>query len=332
MPRPKVPHLPSHVGLTDWLSVARPSRSRKTIAIAKELIRQQTGGIRPNEDEWGNLWLLRPYRGSKEWDPLPVFIAHTDTVTGYSAGLSHDLEISSTTGYLQLARQYRIDAGPGYAYRSRPVLGADCGTGCWLLCEMYRAGCPGLYVWPSDEEVGCQGTRKFLAEGATADRLASVHGPFGVAVSFDRFGDASVVTHQCGIRFASDNHALFMAAELCVAGLDYGLDPDDGGLFTDSMEWGETRSAMQAVNVSVGYNRHHTSQETQDLAYLANLRDALCGADWRSISLDALLDETFDGPEEDKTPWFTTSTIADETDEFDLGKGGWTKDGWGWDT
>lgn len=308
--------LPGLAGLYDWLYHARPSYEVGTITLARSLIQKHVGRL-PNMDEHGNIWLIRPYRRSEDWSPLPVFLAHTDTVTGFTAGLTHGLELQGNL--LQLSEPFqnvgkmpsRKPWEPPSQYVPRPVLGADCGTGCWILCELYKAGIPGLYVWAANEEVGCRGTAEFVdtheGKPGLADRLSSVYGSFGLAISFDRYGTESIVTHQVGTRYMSDDLAWTLSAELCAAGLMYDMEPDPGGVFTDSQLWGEMYMAAQATNISVGYDRHHTSREVQDIVFLANLRDALLGVDWRSVSLEALIDDSYEGPDapqsDDEHPW-----------------------------
>ena len=59
------------------------------------------------------------------------------------------------------------------------------------------------------------------------------------------------------------------------------LLPDDGGSYTDSNEYASVVS--ECTNVSVGYYRQHSSNETQDLRYANELSERLIKADWSRL-------------------------------------------------
>lgn len=149
-------------------------------------------------------------------------------------------------------------------------LGADCTTGVWLILEMIKAKVPGVYVIHAAEEIGCKGSQYLVQE--YDDWLH----PVDIAISFDRFGKESIITHQCNIRTASDK----FAEELNNL-LDLDMMADTGGVYTDSNEYAEIVS--ECTNLSVGYYNQHTKQETQDLRFAMLLRDRLIKADWVSL-------------------------------------------------
>lgn len=149
-------------------------------------------------------------------------------------------------------------------------LGADCATGIWLILEMIDAGIEGVYVVHAQEEVGCLGSK------ALVKRIPYWLGAIDAVISFDRKGQSDIITHQMGMRTASDAFAHSLAD---ILGL--GHKPDDGGSYTDSNEYAETVS--ECTNLSVGYTDQHTAKETQDLDYAAMLRDALIEADWSQL-------------------------------------------------
>jgi hypothetical protein len=161
-----------------------------------------------------------------------------------------------------------------HAATNASCLGADCTTGVWLMLEMIAAGVPGLYVVHAGEEVGCVGSRQYVADNEVM--LANK----GICISFDRMGKQSVITHQLGGRTASDAFAFSLADAL--APLSYGLD--NTGVFTDSNEYAHVVS--ECTNLSVGYYSQHSVNETQDLKFLLKLRDQLVTMDWTNLKVE----------------------------------------------
>ena len=74
---------------------------------------------------------------------VTMFSSHTDTVHKQKA---------TDTYKLSLQRNWLKVAGEG------GVLGADCGTGVWIMLNLIAAGVPGLYVFHRDEEIGGGGS------------------------------------------------------------------------------------------------------------------------------------------------------------------------------
>ena len=150
-------------------------------------------------------------------------------------------------------------------------LGADCTTGVWLMLNMIEAGIEGVYVVHAAEEIGCKGSRALVADNPPwLSHLDAV-------ISFDRYGDNSVITHQMGMRTASDEFAKSFAAALDLPQ----LEADTGGSYTDSNEYSGVVS--ECTNISVGYYGQHGVNETQDLEYLDMLIDHLISADWSKL-------------------------------------------------
>jgi len=83
-------------------------------------------------------------------------------------------------------------------------------------------------------------------------------------------------------------------------GLDYNLDT--GGSFTDSNEYKE--NVPECTNISVGYFKQHTSQESQDLVFMDKLADACINADWSKLVIDR-------DPYMVETLWQTPSYFSD---------------------
>ena len=96
------------------------------------------------------------------------------------------------------------------------------------------------------------------------------------AVSFDRKGYSSIVTHQSGGRTASDEFADALGDALAAHGIY--LSADDGGVYTDSREFQSIVS--ECTNLSVGYFNAHRHTEIQDIWFLYDLTVALLQIDW----------------------------------------------------
>ena len=97
-----------------------------------------------------------------------------------------------------------------------------------------------------------------------------------IMISFDRYGEESIITHQSGLRTASDEFAASLEFQL-----ELGLKADPTGSYTDSNEFAHLIS--ECTNVSVGYDRQHTSKEYQDIYYLLDLMDALRFVEWDNL-------------------------------------------------
>ena len=151
-------------------------------------------------------------------------------------------------------------------------LGADCTTGIWLILNMIEAGVVGTYVVHAAEEIGCLGSSALVKDKPFwMESLDAV-------ISFDRFGDKSIITHQSGRRTASEVFAHSLSDALGMPT----LLADDGGSYTDSNEY--INDVSECTNLSVGYYNQHTANETQDLAFATAMSNALILADWSSLS------------------------------------------------
>ena len=150
-------------------------------------------------------------------------------------------------------------------------LGADCTSGVYIILSMIEAGIEGTYVIHAAEEVGCKGSMEMVRDYPMWLTYTKA------VISFDRYGDNSVITHQMGFRTASDAFANSFADALSMPQ----LKPDTGGSYTDSNEYAEI--VPECTNISVGYYSQHSTTESQDLAYLEKLVYALENADWSKL-------------------------------------------------
>lgn len=196
--------------------------------------------------------------------PDVVFAAHHDTV--------HNVD-----GMQEVLIKDNVASAVG-----SNCLGADCTTGVYLILEMIDAGIPGVYVVHAAEEVGCKGSRALVEDAPFWMKTAVA------VISFDRYGTKSVITHQMGYRTASDSFANSLAS---ILGMPQ-LQPDPTGSYTDSNEYAD--AIPECTNLSVGYYSQHTSNETQDLAFVVQLRDALIDADWSKLVIERNPEEVED--------------------------------------
>lgn len=230
--------------LLTMLTYGRPEGSRHQQRFNRRFIEPVFGP----PDEHGNYVLVV---GA---DPLSIaFMAHHDTVH-------------------QQSQRQKIEVTNGIAHlptnSNSSCLGADCTTGVWLILEMIEAQVPATYVIHAGEEIGCVGS----------SLLAPDLGPsLNFAISFDRMGTNSVITHQMGMRTASN---AFVKSFVEATGLvDY--EADGGGSYTDSNEYAPF--TPECTNISVGYQHQHTKREVQDIGHAMFLRDHLLNARWEKL-------------------------------------------------
>ena len=211
------------------------------------------------EDEFGNFWVtVTKPDGST---PTSVFSSHTDTV--HKAKATEQYKLSIKKAWVEVK-------GGG-------VLGADCGTGIWLMLNMIKAQVPGIYLFHREEEIGGGGS-SFIANGP----LGKVFTTLGIqrCIAFDRKDVNHVITHQGGTRCCSDTFAQALADALN-AGSGMTFDLNDGGSFTDSANY--TDLIGECTNLSVGYYDQHTQSECQDLSFATRLVVQLTKVDWEGL-------------------------------------------------
>jgi len=237
--------------LVEMLNYMRPEGSNAQKVFCKKYLEPVFGP--PDED--GNYVLLM---GSEF--PRIAFMAHHDTV-------------HKEQGF----QKVRIGKGGIVTLDdntwSKSCLGADCTTGIFIILQMIRASVPGVYIIHAGEEIGCVGSK------ALAQRRPPYLDKVEAAISFDRMGTTSIITHQLGERTCSDEFANSLSSAL---NMPY-LTPDPTGSFTDSVEY--THLIAECTNISVGYDGQHSVIESQNLHYLQELIDSLIAADWGSLDI-----------------------------------------------
>jgi hypothetical protein len=189
------------------------------------------------------------------------------------------------------------------------VLGADDGAGVALLMHLIWGGVRGYYIFTQGEERGGVGAR-YLAE-KQQDLLRE----FDRAIAFDRRGIDSVITHQGWGRCCSDTFGSTLADALMDGHDALMMLNDDTGVYTDTAEF--TDIIPECTNISVGYAREHTQEESLDLVYYQNLAVSILSVDWDALPVER--DPSVVEPMQDVGTWWqsykTTSQYAyDPTD------------------
>lgn len=139
------------------------------------------------------------------------------------------------------------------------------------MMEMIKAEVPGLYVFHRMEEKGGCGSR-FIVK-STPELLDGIQ----YAIAFDRRGKTSVITHQAGLRCASQEFVDSISPMLPTVSYSENVvisyKADDGGTFTDTANY--TDFISECTNISVGYENEHTVKETQSIGHLLKLRECM---------------------------------------------------------
>lgn len=159
-------------------------------------------------------------------------------------------------------------------------LGADDGVGVWIMLRMIEAGVPGSYVFHRGEE--CGGISSNAAKVEDAKWLER----HSAAIAFDRPWYDEVITHQGGVRCASDKFADALAKEINKndPGGIFAFKPSPRGVFTDTKNY--RGLIAECVNVGVGYERQHGREEFQDYGHAKALMEACLKVSWGTLPID----------------------------------------------
>jgi len=230
-------------------------------------------GVSYTVDKASNITVVVP--SDSLGTPTTMFTSHTDTV-------------HSKLGTYELDIQYGMASVKGGG-----VLGADCGSGMYIMFRMIMAGKPGVYVFFAQEEMGRVGSEAYsLAEleellfPSKIATIASCRGDGGKdegkitsiqrCISFDRKGYDNLITHQMGEPGLSRDFIDYFEQHFPLA-----YKADDTGSFTDSYTF--FGQIPECTNLSVGYFDQHSQRESQDLEFLELLVDACIEFDWESL-------------------------------------------------
>lgn len=239
--------------LLEMLKYRRPEGGVTQQVFNDRFIRPMMG----KPDEHGNYIKIITH-DNPEQTIRHCFMAHHDTV-------------HSTEGIQKLEIWYDQDGTEWVGTANSNCLGADCTTGAWLVLEMIKAKIPGIYVIHAGEEVGGIGSSSLMQ-----DYPQWIDG-LEFAIAFDRKAENSVITYQTGGRCCSEEFVLDLESIL-----NLNLKSDSGGTYTDSAEY--TEFVSECTNLSVGYYRQHTKEESQNITFALKLRDRLIKADWEKLN------------------------------------------------
>ena len=259
-----------------------------------------------NIEKWeeGSMFVEVPHKNGKK--PTTLFSSHVDTVDGATdKDARKELCYDPNFGHIMLTPKNKVGS----------CLGADDGAGVWLMLKMLEKKVPGGYLFHRGEERGGISAR------ANAQRRQRELRVFDVAVAFDRPRTNEVITHQGGVRCASDKFAIGLSTALNAHGFEY--KPSTGGAYTDTKEY---RSLIaECVNLGVGYHSQHNRHEYQDFAHLSALLDAACEIDWEALPVDRdpsdkdvyLASKGYGGVYHGSKSF--TDTLLDDDDQYPLG-------------
>lgn len=236
--------------LADILGVRRAAWSKTERRFIKTYIDDLPG---VTVDHYGNRRVT--VGGAKA--PAILWSSHTDSVHHHGGVQS----------IIRDGDMIRLDKNE----KQSNCLGADDGTGVWLMRNMILRGVPGHYIFHRDEESGGQGSswvakhdKKYLEQ-------------FQCAIALDRKGYHSVITHQ-GSRCASDAFAVSLASQLGGK-----FEPDSTGVFTDTANY--TSIIPECTNLSVGYGGQHCTNEAQNVPFAIDLLNTLCELDVNALTI-----------------------------------------------
>lgn len=162
------------------------------------------------------------------------------------------------------------------------VLGADNGAGLAVLAHLMENKVPGTYVFFRGEEVGGEGSR------GMAGNLPGFFERHDRAIAFDRRGTDEVITHQGGMRCASEEFASALSMALSTACGNLLYCPSSDGIYTDTAEL--THLIPECTNISAGYYDEHTPAERLDMTHLTLLAKQAVKVDWENLPTERVSD------------------------------------------
>lgn len=242
------------------LSLRRPHGSIEEGSLLLSLafdIKGHRPGTQMFVDPAGNLHVdLRAFNKRGNTKNRTLFVAHVDTVHRTGGPNVFD---SSTPVWKALAGQ---------------PLGADDGAGVAMLSALIRHGKPAYYIFTRGEECGGVGSTYLAAE------MADILEQFDRAIAFDRKDVFSVITRQGFVgRCCSDAFGEALCDALNAEGML--MMTDDTGVYTDTAEFVEI--IPECTNISAGYYKEHTPNESLDTEYLKLLLAAALALDWDAL-------------------------------------------------
>jgi hypothetical protein len=145
-----------------------------------------------------------------------------------------------------------------------------------MLLHLLKSNVPAYYIFTRGEECGGIGA------GHLAEHHKDLLAEFDRAVAFDRRGTSSVITHQMVGRTCSDKFAEALSDALGTDTLMYA--PDDTGSYTDTAEF--IGVIPECTNISVGYEREHSANETLNLEHFLDLLNHVATINWDILPVE----------------------------------------------
>lgn len=190
-------------------------------------------------------------------NPTTMFACHLDTACSKQAQVRH------------------VFAGNYIKTDGKTILGADDKAGMCVVLYMIENKVPGLYYFFLGEEVGCVGSSA-IAKNWKFKNITK-------CVSFDRRATGSVITEQFWGRCCSDEFAEALSKEFNESECGLNYRPDNTGVITDSAQFIDL--IPECTNISVGYYKEHTGEESQDIDHLVRLCKAAVKVKWESLPI-----------------------------------------------
>ena len=203
-----------------------------------------------------------------------IFSSHLDTFTSERVKVNHVIEenIIRTDG--------------------TTILGADDKAGVMVMLYMIEKEIPGNYIFFTGEERSCIGSKKFVSENKNflknIDRV----------VAFDRGGYNEISSKFCSVEGSSK--VFLKRLKDSLYNHNYNFTEVDGG-FCDATSFIDV--VPECINLSVGYFKEHTVEESVDIKYLYEISEVYSNIEWEKLvprrtpvvfSLDDLKNESVD--------------------------------------
>ena len=175
-------------------------------------------------------------------------------------------------------RVYHIIEGDIIMTDGTTTLGGDDKAGIVVMIKMIEAGVPGLYYFFRGEEgvtspTGTWGSKQALVT------YRDMFKDYERCVAFDRRGFESIISQQTYSQCCSEEFVKALVEEFQKNGMTY--RDDKTGMWCDSGVFMEL--IPECTNISVGYQKEHTFQESQDIEHLENLVKACLKIDWDNL-------------------------------------------------
>ncbi len=233
-----------------------------------------------------------------------AFSCHIDTVDDY--GSCQDPK----------ARK-RLTFDPGMdiigldkSHKVGSCLGADDGTGVWLMLKMIQAKVPGTYVFHRGEECG-----GITAKGNAKD-FKEYFGKFKTIIAFDRANADDVIITQGGSVCASNGFGVALALALNEADAEkrFNYKISTNGVYTDTKDY---RGVIgECINLSVGYASQHGTSEYQDWDHAKRMLHALIMIDWSGLAAKATREPYMAEPPATQSRGWSSRDLYGGTDDF----------------